>query len=285
MKTSILIRTVLSVALGTALVATSLAGRAQQGQDDRAQHGNAAQQDAQDRKEDKKDGKNAKDDDKEQAKSQQQQQQQRQQDQQQQRRLSQQQQQERIREQKQMLAEYNQRIAAQQAVALQNAKQLEQQKRLAHYRYQQAYYEKLRTQQRHLENDRYDYDNDPYYYTPATYRYRRGDRYYETNQYGADQLRQASNSGYHAGYDAGRADREDRWQFDYRGSFAYQDANYGFDGRHVRQEDYNHYFREGFRRGYEDGYYSRRQYGSRVDGSDVLLGTVLSVILGLQPLQ
>jgi len=99
-----------------------------------------------------------------------------------------------------------------------NAQQLEQQKRLAHYRYQQAYYEQLRQQQARLENDRYDY---------------------QTNEYGADQLRRASNTGYQKGYEAGRADKQDNWPFDYRQSFAYQDANSGFDGRHVRQDDYN----------------------------------------------
>ena len=145
--------------------------------------------------------------------------------------------------------------------------------------------EKIRQQQARLEQDRYDYDNDPFYYTPPTYQYRRGDNSYQTNQYGADQLRQASNTGYQKGYQAGRADKQDNWRFDYRGSFAYQDANYGFDGRYVRQDDYNYYFREGFQRGYEDGYYERRTYGTNVNGSDSLLGTVLNVILGLQPLQ
>ena len=204
---------------------------------------------------------------------------------QQQQRLSQQQQQELIRQQQQSLAEYNQRIARQQAIAQRNAEQLQQQRRMEHYRFQQEYYERLRQQQEHLQNDRYDYDNDPFYYTPPTYRYRRGDRYYQTNQYGADTLRKASNNGYKAGYKAGRADRKDKWRFDYKQSFAFQDANYGYDGRYVRQDDYNYYFREGFQRGYEDGYYERRTYGTNVNGSDSLLGTVLNVILGLQPLQ
>ena len=120
---------------------------------------------------------------------------------------------------------------------------------------------------------------------PPTYQYRRGDNNYQTNQYGADQLRQASNTGYQKGYQAGRADKQDHWRFDYRESFAYQDANYGFDGRYVRQDDYNYYFREGFQRGYEDGYYGRRTYGTNANGSDSLLGTVLNMILNLQPLQ
>jgi flagellar biosynthesis GTPase FlhF len=264
MKTSTLTRLGLTVAMSAALAAMSFTSHAQHGADVSAPHKAEAQQDKQEKIDEKK-----------QAKA----------HQQEQRRLSKQQQQERIREQKQHLSEYNQRIAQQQAIALRNAQQLEQQKRLAHYRYQQAYYEQLRQQQARLENDRYDYDNDPFYYTPPTYRYRRGDNDYQTNEYGAEQLRRASNTGYQKGYEAGRADKQDNWRFDYRESFAYQDANYGFDGRYVRQEDYNHYFREGFQRGYEDGYYGRRTYGTNANGSDSLLGTVLNMILNLQPAQ
>ena len=265
MKTSTLTRIGLTVAMSAALATMSVAGHAQHGQEVSAPHKAEAQQDKQDKQEQKADKKEAKE--------------------QQKHRLSQQEQQERIRQQKRLIAEYNQRIAQQQAIALRNAQQLEQQKRLAHYRYQQAYYEQLRQQQARLEQDRYDYDNDPFYYTPPTYQYRRGENTYQTNQYGADQLRQASNTGYQKGYQAGRADKQDNWRFDYRGSFAYQDANYGFDGRYVRQDDYNYYFREGFQRGYEDGYYGRRTYGTSVNGSDSLLGTVLNMILNLQPLQ
>ena len=166
-----------------------------------------------------------------------------------------------------------------------NAQLLQQQKRLAHYRFQQSYYERLRQQQAQLPDDRYDYNNDPFYYTAPNYRYRRDGRSYETNQYGAEMLRQATNTGYQQGLQAGRADKQDNWRFDYKQSFAYEDANYGYDGRYVRQEDYNHYFREGFQRGYEDGYYNRRQYGTSINGSDSLLGTVLNTILNLETLQ
>ena len=31
----------------------------------------------------------------------------------------------------------------------------------------------------------------------------------------------------------------------------YRDANYGYSGYYVDRSDYNHYFREGFRRGYQ----------------------------------
>ena len=267
MKTSTLTRLAVTVAMSAALASASFSSHAQHGQDVSAPHKAAAQQNKQDKQESKDEKKEAK------------------QQQQHQHRLSQEQQQERIRQQKQLLAEYDRRIAEQQALALRNAQQMEQQKRLAQYRYQQAYYTQLRQQQARLENDRHDYENDPFYYTPPTYEYRRGDTAYQTNQYGADQLRQASNTGYQQGYEAGRADQQDHWRFDYQGSFAYQDANYGFDGRYVQQDDYNYYFREGFQRGYEDGYYGRTTYGTTANGSSSLLGTVLNMILNLQPLQ
>jgi len=202
-----------------------------------------------------------------------------------QQRLSQQQQQERIHQQKESLAQYRKIIEQRQAIAQRNAQLLQQQKRLAHQRFQLAYYERLRLQQAQLPDDRYDYNNDPYYYTAPNYRYHRGGRDYETNQYGADMLRKALNNGYQEGFQAGRADNQDNWRYDYKQSFAYEDANYGYNGRYVRQEDYNHYFREGFQRGYEDGYYDRRQYGNNTNGSDSLLGAVLEAILNLQTLQ
>jgi flagellar biosynthesis/type III secretory pathway protein FliH len=145
--------------------------------------------------------------------------------------------------------------------------------------------QKAHQQMERLQNDRYDFDTDPFYYTPPNYRYRRDARYYETNQYGVDVLRQASNTGYQEGLLAGRADKQDNWRFDYRQSFAYQDANYGYDGRYVQQEDYNHYFREGFQRGYDDGYYERRQYGRNTGGADSLLDAVLGAILSLEALR
>jgi hypothetical protein len=118
-----------------------------------------------------------------------------------------------------------------------------------------------------------------------TFRYRVSGTDRQTNQYGADLLRQAVNDGYQQGWKAGRADRADHWQSNYQKSYAYQDANYGYDGRYVSQSDYNYYFREGFRRGYQDGYGSRAQYGSVVNGTPSILGTILSGILGLQSIR
>jgi len=157
---------------------------------------------------------------------------------------------------------------------------------MAQYRFQEDYQGRLRQQQVFLQNDRHpDYDNDPYFYTAPIYRYNRGGHYYETNQYGADLLRQAANYGYQEGFQAGAADRQDHWRSDYRSSYAYQDANYGYNGYYVDQDDYNYYFRQGFRRGYQDGYNSRYQYGVYANGSYSMLDAILSQVLGFQSLR
>ena len=183
------------------------------------------------------------------------------------------------------MAQYRQNIDQQQRVEEQHTAKLQRQGRKSQYRYQQQYWENERQQQMRFQNDRHDYNNDPYFYTAANYRYNRGGQYYETNQYGANLLRQAVNNGYQEGFGAGRADRQDRWRSNYQDSYAYQDANYGYDGYYVEQEDYNYYFREGFRRGYEDGYNSRYRYGRYSDGKYTILGGILGSILDMETLR
>ncbi len=126
------------------------------------------------------------------------------------------------------------------------------------------------------------YANDPYFSTPATYLYTRGGRSYETNRYGATLLRQAVNYGYDQGYRTGQADRQDHSMSNYEVSFAYRDANYGYHGFYVDRDDYNNYFREGFRRGYEDGYGRRTQYGTYANGRATILSAVLGSVLHFQ---
>jgi hypothetical protein len=162
--------------------------------------------------------------------------------------------------------------------------ELQRQRRMAQYRFEQAYVNRLQQQEAQLRAMR-NYDDDPYYYTPNRYRYNRGGTYYETNQYGADALQRALNYGYQEGVAAGQADRQDGWRFDYRNSYAYQDANYGYDGSYVSQSDYNYYFRQGFQRGYQDGYYGRYQYGTNQNGNYSILGSLISSILGLQTIR
>lgn len=155
---------------------------------------------------------------------------------------------------------------------------------MAQYRYQQEYYQRLRVQQARMTAQRYDYYNNPYFSTPASYRYSYGGNGYSTNNYGADMLRQAVNYGYQEGVRAGRADRYDRWTSSYRDSYAYRDASYGYNGYYVSQNAYNYYFRQGFQRGYNDGYNDRSQYGRYNNGSGSILGAVMAVILNLQSL-
>ena len=142
--------------------------------------------------------------------------------------------------------------------------------------YQQRYLERLRQDQLRLQSWRY---SD---YGPYNYRYSRGGSYYETNRYGAQMLRQAVNNGYEEGFRAGQADREDGWDFSPQDAIGYQDASYGYDGYYVDLSEYQYYFREGFNRGYEDGYYSRNQYGRYSNGTGNILGTILQTILNLQ---
>ena len=118
---------------------------------------------------------------------------------------------------------------------------------------------------------------------PAIYRYQRDGRYHSVNRYAADLLQQAVDLGYREGRRAGRADREDGWRPDYRDSYAWQHASYGYNGWYVDRDEYAYYFREGFRRGYDDGYYGRNRHGRRGDDGDYLiLAAVLAAILGFQ---
>ena len=97
----------------------------------------------------------------------------------------------------------------------------------------------------------------------------------------ADVLRQAVNNGYSQGYQEGEADRADGLRADYRRSFAYSDANYGYTGAYVPESDYNYYFRQGFQRGYDDGYAHQSRYGTYLNGTGSGLANILNSILGL----
>jgi hypothetical protein len=186
-------------------------------------------------------------------------------------------------QQRRQAEQYNRELQQRETMARQQYDVLQRQNRRSQYAYQQRYYDLLRQQRLRNDYRNYDYYADPYFSSAPTYRYYRGGSYYNVNRYAADLLRQAINYGYREGIRAGRADRMDRWRFDYRNAFAYQDANYGYRGFYVTRSEYNYYFRQGFRRGYEDGYYGRRQYGRYYNGNDAILGNVLSLILNLQP--
>jgi len=204
-----------------------------------------------------------------------------------QRRVSEQEQRERIRKQEQRLEAYRHNIRLREELAQRDAQILRQQKRMQQLRFQEQYEERLRAQRNALSRARYDYYNDPFYYTAPNYRYRRGGSYYRTNQYGIKQLERALQAGYNEGYRAGRADRQDRWRYDYRSTFPYRDASFGYEGRYIDQNEYNHYFREGFERGYDDGYYGRNKYGRRnssggINDEWLIAGAVVAAIIGYE---
>jgi hypothetical protein len=203
-----------------------------------------------------------------------------------QQRLSQPEEQQRVSQQERRLTVYRDHLVQQQEPVQRRGVELQQQKRTAQVRVQLDYATRQRQQQSVVQSRRnYNYGRDPYFYTPSNLRYSRGGLSYETNQYGATLLRQAVNYGYQEGFRAGQADQQDRWASDYQGSYIYQDANYGYTGYYVDLDDYNHFFREGFRRGYEDGYTRHYRYGVYANGRPTMLGTVLSVILSLESIR
>jgi hypothetical protein len=158
----------------------------------------------------------------------------------------------------------------------QRERNLQQQRRLSQWRFEQRYWERLRQDQIRLQSFTY---ND---YGSPVYSYSRAGQSFDLNQYGADLLRRAVNQGYEEGFRAGQADRQDNWQFDPENSDAFGDATYGYDGYYVDVSEYQYYFREGFRRGYDDGYHGQSQYGLYSNGSYNILADVLSLILDLR---
>lgn len=113
------------------------------------------------------------------------------------------------------------------------------------------------------------------------YRVYRNGSYYQTDNRGADLLKQAVNSGYQQGIRAGQADRNNRRRSNYNVSSVYQSGNYGYQS-YVDSRQYQYYFQQGFERGYQDGYNSRYQYGTNNNGAFNILGTILQGILNIQ---
>jgi hypothetical protein len=174
--------------------------------------------------------------------------------------------------------DYYRHLDRQNSIAIRFNERLRDQNRHEQYRSQQRYYERMNQQRRYHDNH-HDAYNSSYYHAPAIYRYQRSGNDYYANRYQADLMRQAINYGYEEGFYAGRADRTDRWNYNFRDAYAYQDANYGYNGYYVDRGTYNYYFREGFRRGYDDGYYSRYQYGRRDNNRYTPHSAVLNLIL------
>jgi flagellar biosynthesis/type III secretory pathway protein FliH len=110
------------------------------------------------------------------------------------------------------------------------------------------------------------------------YRINRNGSYYNTDQRGADLLRQAVNNGYQQGFRAGQNDNGRRSRYNYNNQSMYRSGTYGYQN-YVDRNQYQYYFQQGFQKGYEDGYYRRNNYGN--NGTSVL-GSILSTILNIQ---
>ena len=113
------------------------------------------------------------------------------------------------------------------------------------------------------------------------YRVNRNGQWYNTDNRGAELLRQAVNRGYRQGFAAGRSDRSRRIGMNWGGSSIYRSGTYGYQ-THVERSQYKYYFQQGFQRGYQDGYNSRYQYGTNNNGSLNILGSILGSILNIQ---
>jgi TolA-binding protein len=166
----------------------------------------------------------------------------------------------------------------QQQIALQRQ---QQQLAIQRQRLEQQRLERLRQEQMRRNNTRYN-NNRSVYTNPGArpYRVYRNGGYYQTDQNGVTALRQAVNYGYQEGVRAGQADRAYGNGFNYQDSAAYRNGNYGYS--YVDSNEYSYYFREGFRRGYEDGYNSRSQYGSNSNGSVNILTAILQQLLNFE---
>jgi hypothetical protein len=186
----------------------------------------------------------------------------------------------RVVEQQHRTDQYRQHLDQQVHVVQQQTVQLQAQKRAAAARAQQEYLAQLRVQQEHLRAP-HDFTHDPFVTAVHTYRYVINGTPREVGEPGVGVLRQAVNYGYQEGYRAGAADRADHWRSGYQSSPAYVDANFGYEGMYIDQADYNYYFRQGFQRGYQDGFANHYQYGSYSNGTYIVGAAVLAGILGL----
>lgn len=110
------------------------------------------------------------------------------------------------------------------------------------------------------------------------FRVYRGDRYYETNGWGAETLRMAITEGYRQGSAQGRSDSEDQKRSNWAASDIYKRAEYGYQ-QGVDRGEYKYYFRQGFQRGYLDGYSGRCDYGYAVGGKLQVMVSVVNKLM------
>jgi hypothetical protein len=121
------------------------------------------------------------------------------------------------------------------------------------------------------------------------YRVNRNGRYYNTDQRGAELLRNAVNEGYRQGFMAGRSNLSSNRRGSWSSSNVYRSGNMGYQNN-VDRGQYQYYFQQGFQRGYQDGsnrqYMNDRsdrfQYGTYDNGQPSILSNILNQVLNLQ---
>lgn len=183
-------------------------------------------------------------------------------------------QQQKVEKQQDKIDNQRAKLEAQRIRAEQERLQLAQQRQRAEQlRLQQQRQEQIRLQNQRNRNAVVNNNN--------RYRVYRNGGYYQTDNRGAELLRQAVNNGYQQGVRAGQTDRANRRGSSYNNSVIYRSGNYGYQS-YVDQSQYQYYFRQGFERGYQDGYNSRSQYGTNSGGAFNILGAILQQVLNIQ---
>jgi len=112
------------------------------------------------------------------------------------------------------------------------------------------------------------------------YRLYRNGSYYNTDQRGAELLRQAVNRGYAQGYAQGQQAKRYNRGYNYGNESLYRSGTYGYQS-YVARDQYQYYYQQGFQRGYEDGYHNTMRYGTRSGNSYSILGSILGTILNI----
>ena len=148
--------------------------------------------------------------------------------------------------------------------------------------------EKLEKERMKLERERLRLERERLQAIQAADRYRvyRNGGWYNTDRRGTELLRRAIEEGYRQGFATARRDRNRRLsQMNWGGSSIYRSGQYGWQS-HVDRSLYQHYFRQGFERGYQDGFNSggHLRYGSYTGGNGIatILGSILESILNVQ---
>ena len=147
----------------------------------------------------------------------------------------------------------------------------------AQQRAQQEYMEYQRAQRSGYNNNNYGYNRNG---NSRYYRVYRNGSYYQTDNRGAELLRQAVNSGYQQGFQQGQLDARYGRNGSYYGNNVYRTGTYGYQ-TYVDRSQYQYYFQQGFQRGYEDGFNNQYRYGYRSNGGLNILGNILNGILNL----